>query len=564
MAAMSSASANSWLERSGFESIHSTKGHFALTPLMEAARLGAINMVNYLLNVSDAAHGSGGILDASDARCRTALMYAAEEGHLSTIRALLASGASLATVDRNGASPLRLAAARGHLRACECLAGAWPPLLTQPNKHGASPLQAACIEGHLDVAHFLVLAGGLCGPDGHVTAAKVRATPFNNISSQRMELGLRYRPSFIRTWINDKHTLYPFFASRTLFTLLTSFVYICTSIAQVKRETQGLLSTDARAGLFTRIVDDLAAHAAFAAAVLPTASGVLSTAAAARKIASERQAAVTSLASPLPARLQHMTSPLAKLGGVAELLQLVAAFAGVPTGRRLRNAREFEALVRPLLHGKDENVDSDTVASASANKGCEPGATTSHNSRSVSSSSSSTASMVSDENARPIVRRRVFCSDEPTPEPTSEPIPCVEGLTTQPPSQVTTTNDRRRRSTRISGGPTSLWVTPYVATPDAIAGTKSHTSSRGASHTSSTGIGTPVAGKSADRDRTHDLDSATPASSTKASEPSPSLTPTSLTLTDLACAGSDGSSGSWSSWSNKKRKNRAWACASPL
>jgi len=199
MAVMSAATAQNWLERSGFENMHSTKGHFALTPLMEAARLGAVDMMNYLLTQCQAAPGSdGSMLDAFDARSRTALMYAAEEGHLSTIRALLASGASLAAVDRNGASPLRLAAARGHLRACECLAGAWPPLLTRPNKHGASPLQAACIEGHLNVAHFLVLAGGLCGPDGHVTAAKVLLAPLNRPSSGR-KIGSSYRVSFVQT-----------------------------------------------------------------------------------------------------------------------------------------------------------------------------------------------------------------------------------------------------------------------------------------------------------------------------------------------------------------------------
>jgi len=329
------------------------------------------------------------------------------------------------------------------------------------------------------------------------------------------------------------------------------------SSIQVKRETQGLLSTDARAGLFARIVDDLAAHAAFTAAVLPTASGVLSAAAAARRTALSKSG-TDSLASPLPARSEDTDthSPLAKLKGVSELLQLVAAFAGVPTGRHLRNAREFVALVRPLLDGKAKSVDSEVIANASLNSGSESGATTSH-----STSSSSTASTVSDEStARPIVRRRVFDSGDSN----SESISGINAPSTRPPLQATISNDRRRRSTRNSNGPTSLWVTPYVATPGGTAEAQPRASALDNACTSDTGLGTPVAGKNNEHARVYDLDSATPASSAAASEPSPSMTPTSLILPNLACAGSDGSSGSWGAWSNKKRKNRAWACASPL
>lgn len=86
-------------------------GGHAMTGLMKCAMAGDLASVKHALD-SSTVHGQ---LDSIDVQGRTALMLAAEKGHMQIVQALLAAGPELDAVDADGLDAAALAETRaGH------------------------------------------------------------------------------------------------------------------------------------------------------------------------------------------------------------------------------------------------------------------------------------------------------------------------------------------------------------------------------------------------------------------------------------------------------------------
>jgi glutaminase len=88
-----------------------------------------------------------------------ALTWAASQGDLNEVRALIAAGIEPGTADYDGRTPLHLAAAEGQLEIARYLlaAGADPQ---QADRWGGTPLTDAETGGHTQVAELLTQAEG--------------------------------------------------------------------------------------------------------------------------------------------------------------------------------------------------------------------------------------------------------------------------------------------------------------------------------------------------------------------------------------------------------------------
>ena len=93
-------------------------------------------------------------------RCAThrELIREAAHGHTKTVRTLLAQGADGHTRDRDGKTPLMLAAFEGHTETVQVLLAHGVPVNTQ-DKQGATALMLAAARGHTDVVTTLLAQG---------------------------------------------------------------------------------------------------------------------------------------------------------------------------------------------------------------------------------------------------------------------------------------------------------------------------------------------------------------------------------------------------------------------
>ena len=125
------------------------------TPLMKAARLGNVEVLQVLLESVGPATSSGGVLDLLDSKQQSALSLACASGHLPCAELLLGSGASVDRTVADGNTALLLAAAEGHEDVVRILLELGAST-TATDVEEETALMKAAAEGHVGVIGALL------------------------------------------------------------------------------------------------------------------------------------------------------------------------------------------------------------------------------------------------------------------------------------------------------------------------------------------------------------------------------------------------------------------------
>ena len=135
------------------------------TVLHEAVRLNSLGAVRFY---GSQAAGAEELINTRNKTGATALMLAAQDGHLEIVRCLVCTcGASVDAADLNGTTPLIQAARQGHLEVVRFLVSDGGAMVDGEDSWGATAVIVASQVGHLDIVRFLV-------EDGR---ARIAATP---------------------------------------------------------------------------------------------------------------------------------------------------------------------------------------------------------------------------------------------------------------------------------------------------------------------------------------------------------------------------------------------------
>ena len=119
------------------------------TALFFAAQEGHVDVAKWLIEKGASVH-------AADAEGWTALFVAAEEGHVAVAKWLIENGASVHVVGNNGGTPLFLAAKRGHVDVARLLIDNGAHADAPVGNGGWTPLYIAAGNGHLEVVKLLL------------------------------------------------------------------------------------------------------------------------------------------------------------------------------------------------------------------------------------------------------------------------------------------------------------------------------------------------------------------------------------------------------------------------
>ena len=137
------------------------------TPLHTAAGKGAFEVLDYLLEVRKAADGDAWPAALTAGPEATAIHFAAQEGHVRGIEALLNAGALVSAAIGSGDTPLHLAASGGHLDAVRFLLSKGADV-NAVNSDGIMPIHTAASANSEATVEALVAAGAHVGA---ITAA---------------------------------------------------------------------------------------------------------------------------------------------------------------------------------------------------------------------------------------------------------------------------------------------------------------------------------------------------------------------------------------------------------
>lgn len=129
-----------------------------ITPLHWAAYFGVTTIVRLLLNSSEDSR-----INAKDIPYgKTALSYAAENGHKEIVEVLISTKAVVVdSLDDEGRTPLSYAAARGHEGIVQTLINTEGVTIDLPDKYGQTPLSHAAGEGHGGIVQTLINTKGV-------------------------------------------------------------------------------------------------------------------------------------------------------------------------------------------------------------------------------------------------------------------------------------------------------------------------------------------------------------------------------------------------------------------
>jgi ankyrin repeat protein len=125
------------------------------TPLMEACGEGKVGLVREIVQ-----HMGAQELEEADNRRRTAVHWAALEGHTEVVAILLSKGAQAGIGDDEHSTPLMKAASRGHLSVVQLIVQhTGGQGLDEANAYGKTALHLAVRGGHQAVVAFLLTQG---------------------------------------------------------------------------------------------------------------------------------------------------------------------------------------------------------------------------------------------------------------------------------------------------------------------------------------------------------------------------------------------------------------------
>ena len=123
------------------------------TVLHEAVRFNSLGAVRFYGSQAAGVH----FINTRNSTGATALMLAAQDGHLEIVRCLVCiCGAIVDAADYDGTTPLIQAAWNGHLQVVRFLVSDGGAMVDAKDSGGSTALIVASQDGHLDIVRFLV------------------------------------------------------------------------------------------------------------------------------------------------------------------------------------------------------------------------------------------------------------------------------------------------------------------------------------------------------------------------------------------------------------------------
>jgi ankyrin repeat protein len=154
---------------------------FASQALIDAAKSGDVAEVTRLLNLPG--ENVNELIDD-----RTALHWAAWNGHIEVVRILIGHGANVSTFGLDNNTPLHLVAWEGRTGVAQFLIGAGAKV-DALNSFNSTPLHLAAIWGRTEVAHILIDHGAntdAVDEDGNTPLSRAEKNKYHNVETAQV------------------------------------------------------------------------------------------------------------------------------------------------------------------------------------------------------------------------------------------------------------------------------------------------------------------------------------------------------------------------------------------